>query len=144
MSLTILAEGLRFPEGPVCLPDGSVAVVEIAAQRITRIASDGSTSILAEVPGGPNGMAPGPDGTLILCNNGGFAWHEAPGMLRPVGQAADYAGGRIEVVDIATGRLRTLYESCGGHRLSDVASSAFLGKVPDKVYQVVGHPRSTA
>ena len=116
--LTILAEGLRFPEGPVCLPDGSVALVEIAAQRVTRVAPDGRTSTLAEVPGGPNGMAPGPDGTLILCNNGGFAWHEAPGLLRPTGQAADYAGGRIEVVDIATGTLRTLYESCGGHRLS--------------------------
>ena len=115
--LTILAEGLRFPEGPVCLPDGGVAIVEIAAQRVTRVAPDGTTSTLAEVPGGPNGLAPGPDGTLILCNNGGFAWHEAPGLLRPVGQAADYSGGRIEVVDIATGRLRRLYDSCAGHRL---------------------------
>ena len=117
MDLTPLAEGLRFPEGPVCLPDGSVAVVEIAAQRITRVAPDGGKSTLAEVPGGPNGMAMGPNETLILCNNGGFAWHDEPGLLRPIGQATDYGGGRIEVVDIATGRIRTLYDRCGDHRL---------------------------
>ena len=117
MDLTTLAEGLRFPEGPVCLPDGSVAVVEIAAQRITRVAPDGGKSTLAEVPGGPNGMAMGPDGMLILCNNGGFSWHDEPGLLRPIGQAADYAGGRIEVVDIASGGVRTLYDYCGEHRL---------------------------
>ena len=29
--LTIRAEGLRFPEGPIALPDGSVILVEIAA-----------------------------------------------------------------------------------------------------------------
>ena len=57
------------------------------------------------------------DGTLILCNNGGFSWHDEPGLLRPTGQAADYAGGRIEVVDIASGRVRTLYSHCGEHRL---------------------------
>lgn len=117
MDLTTLAEGLRFPEGPVCLPDGSVALVEIAAQRITRVAPDGTKTTLAEVPGGPNGMAMGPDGTLILCNNGGFSWHDEPGLLRPTGQAADYKGGRIEVVDIAGGGVRTLYDHCGEHRL---------------------------
>jgi gluconolactonase len=117
MELTTLAEGLRFPEGPVCLADGSIAVVEIAAGRVTRVAPDGRTSTLAEVPGGPNGMAMGPDGTLILCNNGGFSWHDELGLLRPTGQAADYAGGRIEVVDIASGRVRTLYSHCGEHRL---------------------------
>jgi gluconolactonase len=62
-------------------------------------------------------MALGPGGTMILCNNGGFTWHDEPGLLRPTGQAADYAGGRVEVVDLATGQLRTLYDRCGEHRL---------------------------
>ncbi|MBY0338233.1 MAG: SMP-30/gluconolactonase/LRE family protein [Acetobacteraceae bacterium] len=115
--MKVLAEGLRFPEGPVWLPDGSVAIVEIAAGRITRVAPDGTKSTLAEPGGGPNGMAPGPDGTLVLCNNGGFAWHDEPGMLRPIGQAADYVTGRIEVVEIATGRVRTLYTECDGRPL---------------------------
>lgn len=117
MSLTTLAEGLRFPEGPVATADGSVLLVEIARGTITRVAADGTKSIIATPGGGPNGLAPGPDNTLILCNNGGFAWHESVGMLRPVGQAPDYAGGRIEVVDIATGSVRTLYDRCGEHRL---------------------------
>ena len=51
--------------------------------------------------GAPNGLAAGPDGTFLLCNNGGFAWHEEPGLLRPAGQSADYAGGRIEVIGAA-------------------------------------------
>ena len=76
MELEIVAEGLRFPEGPVAMPDGSVIVVEIAAGRITRVAPDGSTTTLAETGGGPNGLAIGPGGKLYCCNNGGFNYVE--------------------------------------------------------------------
>ena len=31
--LTTIATGLRFPEGPVAMPDGSITLVEIAAGR---------------------------------------------------------------------------------------------------------------
>lgn len=113
MSLKILAEGLRFPEGPVALPDGSIALVEIEQQVISRIAPDGTRSIISRTGGGPNGLAAGPDNTLILCNNGGFAWHEEPDILRPSGVAVDYTHGRIESVDIATGAVRQLYTRCG-------------------------------
>lgn len=113
MSLKVLAEGLRFPEGPVALPDGSIALVEIEKQVVSRVAPDGTYSIIAKTGGGPNGLAAGPDDTLILCNNGGFAWHEEPEILRPHGVARDYTNGRIEVIDIATGAVRTLYDRCG-------------------------------
>lgn len=113
MSLKILAEGLRFPEGPVALPDGSIAMVEIEKKVISRVAPDGTYSIICETEGGPNGLAAGPDNTLILCNNGGFTWHEEPEILRPSGVAADYTNGRIEVIDIATGSVKTLYDRCG-------------------------------
>jgi len=113
MSLTTLAEGLRFPEGPVALRDGSIALVEIEAQIISRIAPDGTRSVIARTGGGPNGLAAGPDGTLILCNNGGFIWHEEPDILRPIGAARDYTHGRIEVVDMTSGAVRTLYDRCG-------------------------------
>ena len=115
--LHVMAEGLRFPEAPVVLPDGSVAVVEIAAGRITAVAPAGEKRVLATTGGGPNGMALGPDGKLFVCNNGGFEWHEEPGLLRPAAQAKDYSGGRIEVVDPATGSVTRLYEGCGEHRL---------------------------
>lgn len=107
--LTIVADGLRFPEGPVVMPDGSVILVEIAAGRITRVRPDGTRETVAEPGGGPNGLAMGPDGKLYCCNNGGFGWVETQGMLIPHGAAADYAGGRIERIDIATGKVETLY-----------------------------------
>ncbi len=113
MALQVLAEGLRFPEGPVVLPDGSVAVVEIAAGRITAVTPQGEKKVLATTGGGPNGMALGPNGKLFVCNNGGFSWHEEPGLLRPLHQPPDYSGGRIEVVDPATGSVTKLYDRCG-------------------------------
>ncbi|MGI4802471.1 MAG: SMP-30/gluconolactonase/LRE family protein [Janthinobacterium lividum] len=115
--LKIVAEGLRFPEGPVMLADGSVAVVEIARGTVSRVAPDGAVSVIATPGGGPNGMALGPDGALYVCNNGGFVWHEEPGMLRPIGTPDDYAGGRIERIDVATGVVTMLYDICNGIKL---------------------------
>ncbi len=115
--LTTLAEGLRFPEGPVVLPDGSVALVEIERGIITAVAPGGAKRVLATPGGGPNGMALGPNGKLYLCNNGGFLWHDEPGMLRPVGVPPSYETGRIEVVDPATGSVTRLYDRCGDHKL---------------------------
>jgi gluconolactonase len=107
----IIADGLRFPEGPVAMPDGSVILTEIEAGRITRVAADGTKTTVATPGGGPNGLALGPDGMLYCCNNGGFAYVEANGMLAPHGIARDYSGGRIERIDIATGAVETLYKS---------------------------------
>ncbi|PZO91584.1 MAG: gluconolaconase [Sphingomonas sanxanigenens] len=108
---TEVASGLRFPEGPVAMPDGSVILVEIAAGRITRVRPDGSKETVAEPGGGPNGLAMGPEGKLYCCNNGGFNWHEANGYLAPHGEADDYSGGRIERIDLATSKVETLYKS---------------------------------
>ena len=83
--MKVVATGLRFPEGPVAMKDGSVALVEIARGTVSRVAPDGTVSVIAELGGGPNGLAVGPDGALYVCNNGGFAWHEEPGLLRPIG-----------------------------------------------------------
>ena len=108
---TKVASGLRFPEGPVACADGSVIVTEIAAGRISRCMPDGSTQIVAETGGGPNGLAFGPDGKLYCCNNGGFDWVQTSGLLIPHGIAPDYAGGRIERIDVATGAVDVLYKS---------------------------------
>ena len=114
---TVLARGLRFPEGPVALGDGSVALVEIARGTVSRVTPDGAVSVIAELGGGPNGLALGPGGDLFVCNNGGFEWHEEPGLLRPVGTPASYGGGRIERLDPRTGTARVLYDRCGAHGL---------------------------
>lgn len=106
---TTIAKGLRFPEGPVACADGSVIVVEIAAGRLTRVWPDGATETVAETGGGPNGLAPGPDGALYVCNNGGTAWREWGGLLVPSGKASGYVSGSIQRVEIATGKVETLY-----------------------------------
>lgn len=113
-TLTEVASGLQFPEGPVMLPDGEMLVVEIARGTITRIGKGGRLSVIATPGGGPNGAAFGSDGHLYVCNNGGFAWKMVDGGLRPNGQAADYSGGRIERINIETGKVEVLYASCNG------------------------------
>ena len=112
--IEIVAEGLRFPEGPVVMPDGSVILVEIEAGRITRVRPDGARETVAEPGNGPNGLALGPDGKLYCVNNGGFSWIEGEGSLRPHLTAADYEGGRVDRIDIETGTVETLYAS-GDH-----------------------------
>ena len=109
--MEIVADGLRFPEGPVAMPDGSIIVTEIESGHITRIAADGSKSTVADTGGGPNGLAIGPDGKLYCCNNGGFQWQDDNGYLIPHGIAKDYSGGSIQRIDMETGAVETLYKS---------------------------------
>ncbi len=117
-ALRVVTTGLQFPEGPVAMADGSVILVEIRSARLTRVAPDGSKTTVAQMIGGPNGAARGPDGKIYVCNNGGFNWmDDATYGTRPTGQATDYSGGRIERVDVATGRIETLYTECNGHPL---------------------------
>lgn len=112
-----IASGLRFPEGPVALPDGDVLVCEIAAGRITRIAPDGARTVAAETGGGPNGAALGPDGRLWVCNNGGMEWYDRDGRLFPTGCARDYEGGSIQRIDLETGAVETVWRDCEGEPL---------------------------
>jgi gluconolactonase len=113
VALKILANDLQFPEGPVWLPDGSILVVEIRRKTLTQIYPDGRKTIIANLGGGPNGAAIGPDGACYVCNNGGFKFVERDGKWVTTGQADDYVGGRIERVDLNTGRVECLYDSVG-------------------------------
>jgi sugar lactone lactonase YvrE len=66
------ATGLGFPEGPVALPDGRIAFVDLLHQKIRTFGRDGVRE-LCSVSGSPNGMRLGPDGALYVANNGGLA-----------------------------------------------------------------------
>ena len=123
----VIATGLGFPEGPVALADGSVLVVEIATGRLMRVTPNGEPKVVAHVGGGPNGAAIGPDGYCYICNNGGFSWRTDDGFSRPTGEAADYKGGSIQRVNLATGQVETLYTSCDGialHGPNDIVFDA--------------------
>ncbi|MES3013200.1 MAG: SMP-30/gluconolactonase/LRE family protein [Pseudomonadota bacterium] len=142
MRIREMATGLQFPEGPIAMRDGSVILVEIARGTLSRVLPDGRVHVVAELGGGPNGAAIGPDGAVYVCNNGGFRWHtEIDGTHRPIGQADDYSGGRIERVDLNTGQFERLYDSVEGLGLrgpNDIVFDAHggfyftdLGKVRD-------------
>ena len=112
-----IASGLQFPEGPIAMPDGSVLLVEIKRGTLSRVTPDGKISVVAHTGGGPNGAAIGPDGAAYICNNGGFEWHDLGGFTIPGNQPKDYIGGRIQRVDLTTGRVQDLYTECDGHPL---------------------------
>ncbi len=124
-----ITTGLRFPEGPVAMPDGSVLVVEIEGARLIRVLPDGTKQVAAELGGGPNGAAMGPNNCVYVCNNGGFNWiTEADGFLRPHGRADNYTGGSIQRVDLASGTVEALYTHCGDVPLMGPNDIVFDGK----------------
>jgi gluconolactonase len=104
VDVEVVAEHLDFPEGPVALSDGSVLVVEIAGGRLSRCWPGGRVDVVATLGGGPNGAAIGPDGAVYVCNNGGLGPQPEPG--------------RVERVELATGRSETLYTGCDGSPLN--------------------------
>ncbi|MGI9625006.1 MAG: SMP-30/gluconolactonase/LRE family protein [Acidimicrobiales bacterium] len=117
--LTVIADGLLFPEGPVAMSDGSVILVELARGTLSRVAADGTTDVVAHLDGGPNGAAMGPDGRMYVCNNGGFDDRSDPsGFFGALGMPRSYLGGSIQVVDLNSGSWETLYTHCDGNRLS--------------------------
>lgn len=131
--LEVVATGLKFPEGPIAMPDGSVILVEMFGPTLTRVHPDGRKEVVAEVPGGPNGAAVGPDGAVYVANNGArfTAVDMGGGLLFPGATTWDsYIGGRISRVEIDTGKVTDLYTECDGQPLvapNDLVFDAFGG-----------------
>ncbi|MGH9027447.1 MAG: SMP-30/gluconolactonase/LRE family protein [Acidimicrobiia bacterium] len=116
-----VATGLQFPEGPIWMPDGSVILVEIRRGTLSRVTTDGKVDVVADLGGGPNGAAIGPDGAVYVCNNGGFLWSEIGDMIVPMdikdfcNEPPNFEGGWIDRVDLSTGEHTVLYRECDGH-----------------------------
>ena len=73
MDIELVAEGFEFPEGPIAMADGSVILTEIKGRRLTRVAPDGTKTLVVETGGGPNGAAIGPDGASWITTHVGLA-----------------------------------------------------------------------
>jgi gluconolactonase len=124
-----ITTGLQFPEGPIAMADGSVVLVEIRRGTLTRVTPDGSRETIAELGGGPNGAAIGPDGAVYVCNNGNaWAWAEGEVNLPDGPPSQPYSGGSIQRVDLRTGRFSTLYDQCDGKPLNSPNDIVFDSK----------------
>jgi gluconolactonase len=124
--MKVIAEDLWFPEGPVWLGDGSLLVVEIRRQTLTRVWLDGRKKIIAHLGGGPNGAAIGPDGYCYVANSGGVHFvQREDGCWVGGGTPADYTNGSIQRVDINSGKFEVLYDKVGERSILGANDLAF-------------------
>ncbi|HEX3365435.1 SMP-30/gluconolactonase/LRE family protein [Phenylobacterium sp.] len=118
LAMTTMASGLHFPEAPVVMNDGSVLFVQIEAKQVSRLKPDGTVTLVAQLDGGPNGLAVGPDKALYVANDGGrFSFNKRGAFNYPGAVPPDHIGGSIQQIDLRTGKAITLYDSCDGKRL---------------------------
>jgi len=118
LAYEVLATGFQFPEGPIAMPDGSVVLTEIKRRTLTRVHPDGTTEVLVDTGGGPNGSAVGPDGRVYVTNNGGFfLWTEFGDLTIPGDVPEDWTGGCLQAIDLTTGAIEVLATECEGQAL---------------------------
>jgi gluconolactonase len=116
--------GLRFPEGPIAVDDGSVLVVEIEGGALTRVHPDGSHSPI-HCGGGPNGAAFGPDGAVYVCNDGGLEFMTEDGIRFPYALAAGNHGGSVQRVDLGTAAVEDVFTHVDGERIGNLNDIVF-------------------
>jgi gluconolactonase len=128
---TIVAEGLKFPEGPVAMKDGSLLFVEIERKTVSRLTPSGQVEVVAQLEGGPNGLAVGPDGHIWIANNGGrFSFAKRGGFNSPGAAPRGFKGGRIQRLILKTGKVETMFE--GSQPLDDPYRDIVFGLIaPD-------------
>jgi sugar lactone lactonase YvrE len=132
----VIVEGLKEPSGVTALDDGSVAVVESSAGRVTAIRADGSRVVIAEGLARPVDVESPGDGCLYISDevrseviriaSDGTRSAFVSGLTHPQGLAS--AGGNIFVVDVGTKELVQAPLAGGSRRV--IATELPVG-VPD-------------
>jgi gluconolactonase len=124
-TLRVVTTGLRFPEGPIALDDGSVLVSEIEGGALNRVLPDGSQHPI-HCGGGVNGAALGPDGAAYVCNDGGLGFKTEDGIRLPYTAAAGNVGGYVQRVDIDdAGPVETVFTHVGDEHLGGLNDIVF-------------------
>lgn len=126
-----LTTGVRGPEGPAELPDGSVSMVEFTAGNIIRISQQGASDVLAHLGKGVAGTAMGRDGALYVAKMDLAQFMKAPrggdapapaGDAPPSGgpgggPAGDDTPGGLVRIDLATKQSKVVYATYEGQEL---------------------------
>lgn len=120
----IVAKGLITPESPKPQADGSVILVEMTRGTLSRVAPDGTISVIADLGGSPNGCAMGPNNEVYVCNNGGLIFKPV-GDVRVMVGAVPNATGSIQRVNAKTGAFTVLYSTYEGAPLKSCNDVVF-------------------
>lgn len=72
MASRLFATGIGAPEGPVCLPDGSMYVTEMSATTlcVTRLDPHGARKVIRKTAGRPNGLTTDGHGRIWIAEAG--------------------------------------------------------------------------
>ena len=87
--VAVIKDDLQGTEGPIALPDGTVAFTEPGADRIARIDKDGRVSVYLDKTNGTNALAFDSKGRLITVQRGPA--HVQIGVVAPKGSEATLA-----------------------------------------------------
>ena len=128
----VVVDGIRFGEGPVWCPDGTLVVTSVSDGTLSRVWPDESRhELLVDVGGGANGAALAGDGGFVVTQNGGIDLnvtklfkhlppprHATPGLQRvaPDGAVAYLAEEGFNAPnDLAVAADGTVYFTDPGH-----------------------------
>jgi gluconolactonase len=138
--IEFIKDGFKGTEGPVALPDGSLIFTETQANRITRIAADGSTSTFLDNSNGSNGLGFNANGDLVAAQ----VLQPQVGIVSPYGSARVLADkfegapfGRPN--DLVLDKLGNVYFTDSGANPGGAASASATGQpVPARpaVYRI--------
>ena len=122
----LVASDLFFPKARSRWTTARCCVSSSAAAPSTVCIPTVASRSCRENGGSPNGIAIGPDGACYVCNSGGWDFVEVMGFkITATHQSADYSGGRIERVDLATGdSAGALHASATATRSRDPTTSS--------------------
>ncbi len=117
-----IVTGFGLIEGPVWrMAESDLIVTAIPEGKLLRVdVGAGTTTVFAEVGGGPNGAYPCADGGVVVANNGGLDWQAIgvrtsdPAQPTTPGLQRVYSDGRVELLTAGYGPFNAPNDLCIG------------------------------